>query len=324
MCLYPKTMIVKGEEVKVSCGRCILCRRKKCRTWAIKLYNESLYHSKMCMITLTFSNEFLLRPRLKELKKFKTITNKETKQKEIKTIKYKTMISPYYTQDVKKTGWLITLFMKKLRKELDKYNIKFSYFAVGEHGDKKKRAHWHIIFFGIDNKILNGVNIGNSGKNKTIYYSKLIEKCWNYDKMNIGIHTISDVNSKTIKYVANYTMKKMYKNEKEKYPTIMRFSNQSKIGIKYARKYHKNLRNNYITDGDNIKYTIPKTYLNEMERYAYKKHNKEMDKTADIIRTNKDNLINKLLKSGILKMENLRKKAKRLEIQQKMQKRDIE
>lgn len=277
----------------------------------------------MSMLTLTFSNEFLLRPRIKELKKFKTYTDEETKQKKIKTIKYKTMISPYYTQDVKKTGWLITLFMKKLRKELDKKNIKFSYFAVGEHGDKKKRAHWHIIFFGIDNKILKGVCIGNSGKGKEIYYSKLIEKCWNYDKMNIGIHTISDVNSKTIKYVANYTMKKMYKNEKEKYPTIMRFSNQSKIGIKYARKYHKGLRNGYILDGDNIKYTIPNAYLNEMERYAYKINNKEMDITAEIIRENKDKMISKLKKKGLLKQKELRKKAIKLEMQNRKTQRDI-
>lgn len=327
MCINPRKLINKGtgEEITVSCGKCILCRRKKCREWAIKLYNESQYHTKMCMITLTFRPKFLFRPREKELKKYKTKTL-PTGEKIRKEIKYKTIIGPHYITNVKKTGWLVTLFIKKLRKEMDKYNIKFSYYAVGEHGSQNThRAHWHIIFFGINNETLGGILQGASKKGKEIYWSEIIHKLWNYDKMNIGMHTISDVNSKTIKYVANYTMKKMYKNieNEEKFPTIMRFSNQSKIGLKWARRYHNELRKGYLIDADNIKYGIPKSYYHEMTRYFGEKYNNGMQETAEIIESLKDENFKRLSKLGLFKIEELRKKAKKLEYKYSKEERDI-
>lgn len=322
MCINPRKIIVNNEEVTVSCGKCILCRRKKCRTWAIKLYNESLYHKNMCMVTLTFRPKFLLTPKIKELTKYKTKTTK-TGEKIRKKIKYTTMINPTYIKDVKKTGWLVTLFIKKLRKHFDKYNIKFSYYAVGEHGTQNThRAHWHIIFFGIGLSQLECVINGKSKKNKDTYFSPIIHKAWTYEKMYIGLHTVSEVNSKTIKYVANYTMKKMYNNKDEKFITTMRFSNQSKIGLKFARKYHKEMRKGYLLDADNIKYNIPKAYEYELERYKTEKHNNNMTETLEIVQSLKDDFIKKAQKNGLLKEEEIKKKAKKLEIKYKNIERD--
>lgn len=278
----------------------------------------------MMMLTLTFRPKFLLRPKIKELTKYHTYTQNDGTKKQIKE-KYKTMISPSYITNVKKTGWLVTLFIKKLRKKLDKKGITFSYFGVGEHGTQNThRAHWHIIFFGIDKETVNAVNIGKSKKNKEIYYSKLINDLWSYEKLGIGQHTISDVTSHTIKYVANYTMKKMYKNAETetKYPTIIRFSNQQKIGLKWARRYHKELRKGYLIDNDGIKYGIPKSYYNEMKRYENLLSNESMNQTAQIIELNKDMQFNKLKELGLLSNEELTKKAKKLENQYKNYERD--
>ena len=324
MCINPIKIINKStnEEIVVSCGKCILCKRRKCRTWAIKLYHESQYYSKMCMITLTFRPKFLLRPKIKELTKYHRYRQHDGTTKQVKE-KYKTMIGPHYITNVKKTGWLITLFIKKLRKELSKSNRFISYFAVGEHGTQNThRAHWHILFFGIDKDDLRSINIGMSKKNKEIFFSPIIDNLWSYEKMKIGHHTISEVTPRTIKYVANYTMKKMYNNNKEEYPVTMRCSSHNKIGKKWARRYHKELRKGYLLDGDNHKYSIPESYYKEMRRYEGLESNESMDQTAMIIEEKKFEMFEKLFWKGLLSREEMEKKAKRLETRYKKQERD--
>ncbi len=324
MCINPIKIINKttNEETLVKCGKCILCKRKKCRTWAIKLYHESQYYNKMCMITLTFRPKFLFRPMIKKLTKYHTYRKFDGSKVKVKE-KYTTMIGPHYITNVKKTGWLVTLFIKKLRKELSKQNIFISYFAVGEHGTQNThRAHWHILFFGIDKDSLGAVNIGISKKNKEIFWSPYIDEIWSYEDMKIGHHTISDVTPRTIKYVANYTMKKLYNNNRKEYPVTMRCSSHNKIGKKWARRYHKELRKGYITDGDNQKYAIPESYYREMKRYEHLLSNESMNQTAIIIENNKDEMIQKLRNKGLLNHEEIMKKAKRLEIRYKKQERD--
>lgn len=272
MCENPITITNKNtkEKIQVACRKCILCRQKKCRDWAIKLIKEAQYHKKMCMITLTFSPKFLLRPYWVKLTKYKRIKNKKNiLGYETKKIRYKTCISPMYITDVKKTGWLVTRFLKKLRKKYNNEENYISFFAVGEHGTKNThRAHWHIIIFGLAKEDLKTINIGKSNKGKEIYYSKEIEKLWSFKKLNIGKHTISDVTNKTIKYTANYTMKKLYDNEnKEIYKTTMRFSSQNKIGVKWIRRYHREIRKGYLQDDDGIKYAIPEGWRKELKRY---------------------------------------------------------
>lgn len=325
MCENPITIqhAETKELIKVKCGKCVICRTKKCRQWAIKLSNEGLYHKNMCMLTLTFRPKFLLRPKWKKLKKTKTKQlNDGTIKKEY--IKYTTLISPKYITDVRLTGWLITLFIKKLRKEMDKKNIKFSYFAVGEHGTQSThRAHWHILFFGIDKDILESVNVGLSKKNKEIFFSPIIDELWSYENMKIGHHTISEVTSATVKYVANYTMKKMYNNTTQStYPTIMRFSNQSKIGTKWARKFHKEMRKGYIQDQDGAKYTIPESYLKEMFRYGSSYENWQKWETGEIIENLKEEYMIKLRNAGLLSLEEMKKKAHRIKSKLSKENRD--
>lgn len=317
MCENPITIYNKEKGwIKVKCGKCIICRKNKCRDWAIKLINEGKYHKKMCMVTLTFRLKFLLKPYIKEITKIK---QKRQANGEIKKWKYKIIeqVTPEYIHNVKRTGWLITLFIKKLRKKLMKEGKFISYFAVGEHGtENTHRAHWHILFFGLGIDDLRCRSIGKSKKNKEIYFSETIDELWSHKKTKIGKHTISEVTDATIKYVANYTMKKMYKDTSV-LPVTMRFSNQNKITAKWVRYNHYELRKGYLIDNDGAKYKIPEGYLAELRRYENDIYNTSKNETLAIIETIKDNYIKKR-NEKLDTIEEGRKKAHREEIRQKL------
>lgn len=146
---------------------------------------------------------------------------------------------------------------------------------------------------------------------------------WSYKKLNCGRTTISDVSEQTIKYVANYTMKKIY-NKKGKYPTTMQFSSQNKIGTKWVRRYHKELRKGVLTDKDGAKYPIPKSFYKELLRFTNSEFDNKMIETATIIETMKDEMIKKLAKKGLLSIKEMKKKARRLEEKYKKMERDVD
>lgn len=345
-CENPITITNKNtkEKIEVPCRKCILCRQKKCRDWAIKLIKEAQYHTKMCMITLTFGPKFLLRPYWVKLYKYKRIPTKENifGYKIIKET-HKTCINPMYIRNVKKTGWLITRFNKKIRKHFAKEGKFISFFAVGEHGTKNThRAHWHIIYYGISKEDLEALQIGESNKGKPIFYSKIIENLWSFKKLNIGKHTISDVNEKTIKYTANYTMKKLYDIKNEQiYKTDMRFSSQNKLGIKWIRRYHREIRKGYLTDKDGGKYSVPEGWRKELKRYCNKKERGNLpsnyiDNNTDTIDELKDmcqsaeiyeelieqEYIKRLYNKELNLKEEAKKKAERLKFRISMEDRD--
>ena len=91
------------------CGCCPACRAQKAMEWTLRMYLESLYHSQLAFVTLTYAPDFL--PENGSL-------------------------SPTDLQS----------FLKRLRRRLD-YKIRF--FACGEYGDKFGRAHYHLIIFGL-------------------------------------------------------------------------------------------------------------------------------------------------------------------------------
>lgn len=47
------------EYLELDCNRCLACRAKRVRSWAIRSHHESLMHEKSCFLTLTFDNEHL-------------------------------------------------------------------------------------------------------------------------------------------------------------------------------------------------------------------------------------------------------------------------
>lgn len=97
--------------VTVPCGQCVGCRLEYSRQWAMRCMHEASLHDENCMITQTYSDEFLPE---------KGSLDKSAFQK----------------------------FMKRLRKEYDGKRIR--YYHAGEYGDRFGRPHYHTLLFGHD------------------------------------------------------------------------------------------------------------------------------------------------------------------------------
>lgn len=100
----------EGEpNLELPCNKCLSCKLRKAKEWALRCWHESQMHEESCNVTLTYADEHL----------------------------------PQY-QDLDHRDF--QLFMKRLRKHLKKKKI--SFFMCGEYGDKTHRPHFHVILFG--------------------------------------------------------------------------------------------------------------------------------------------------------------------------------
>lgn len=123
---------VKSEEkdyiggLTVPCGKCLSCRISIRRLWTLRCLHELSYHNQNVFVTLTYNDENL--PLNKSLRK-------------------------KHLQD----------FYKRLRRDLDKQDIKIKHFSCGEYGAPSQlarignrvfqtdgdRPHYHAIIFGL-------------------------------------------------------------------------------------------------------------------------------------------------------------------------------
>lgn len=94
------------------CGKCIVCKEKKRRQWAIRLENEKSCSKSCYFVTLTYADEFLYHS-------FSDCPPSLSKE--------------HYTN-----------FLKRLRKSLP---FKVRFFGVGEYGSESARPHYHFMFF---------------------------------------------------------------------------------------------------------------------------------------------------------------------------------
>ena len=142
---------VGSEWLEVPCGHCIACRIARTREWTIRLLHESEFWSDTSFLTLTYNDDFL-------------------------------------PSDGSLVPRDLTLFFKRLRKDLSHDRRKIKYYACGEYGDTYGRPHYHAIVFGI------------SPNDK-----KLVEENWPYGFVRIGTVTYD-----SCRYVAGYVQKKLY------------------------------------------------------------------------------------------------------------------
>lgn len=92
------------------CGHCPSCTKAYSRTWSVRLMLESLFHDRMCFITLTYKNSDL----------------------------------PDSVDVCKKN---FQDFMKRLRSKYE--GVLIRYFSCIERGDHTRRLHHHAILFGV-------------------------------------------------------------------------------------------------------------------------------------------------------------------------------
>lgn len=88
-------------------------------------------------------------------------------------------------------------FIKRLRKHLNKQNIKIRTFNAGEYGTKKHRPHFHSIIYGWQDE--KPTYKGLSKKGYPMFESELIKKLWGK-----GITVYQEFNENEIPYIALY------------------------------------------------------------------------------------------------------------------------
>lgn len=95
--------------VLLPCGRCLACKMRRAKEWAIRATHEAQMHQDNCFLTLTYDDEHLPKD---------------------------------YSVSVR----AIQLFMKRLRKSIAPQKVR--YLACGEYGSLNGRPHYHLCLFG--------------------------------------------------------------------------------------------------------------------------------------------------------------------------------
>lgn len=165
----------KEEILMIPCGRCIGCRERYSREWALRCMLEAKQWTHNYFLTLTYNDDNV----------------------------------PFADSDFGLNMTLdkrdVQLFLKRLREYFSRVfgidNIRF--FCCGEYGPKNMRPHYHMILFNCpipDLKFVSNTPIGDA-----LYTSSCIDKLW--DK---GFITIGECNYLTCSYTARYVLKKQF------------------------------------------------------------------------------------------------------------------
>lgn len=244
--------VLKNNGILIPCGNCLGCRLDYSRKWADRMLLELETAGKGIFLTLTYDNEHIHWSKFDEYGQpiFATLNKRD-----------------------------FQLFMKSLRKEFAKKDIKIKFFASGEYGPSTLRPHMHCIVFGIGLSDIDDCKpFGRNDLGQSYYISPKIQKIWNR-----GNILLSDVSYETCAYVARYILKKQNGYSKECYdkrnalPEFSLMSRKPGIGSKYLELHpdcldYKNI--NISTPEGGRKITIPKFYLDKLELIDKEKYDK--------------------------------------------------
>lgn len=195
-CLEPQRIKNKytGEEMVVACKHCIACEQLRNFKYSNLCDFESLTAKKTVFLTLTFDDKFV--PQFR----FYKVGDDEYIMRDADTGEYlgRTLMTPQLMNEYqKRVNYRINykgrfpylskrelqLFMKRLRKYLDKYEgQKIRFFATGEYGPLSFRPHFHILLF-VDDPSLFLPSVHTLGEYPYPYWSK-------YQKAHCGKGTL--------------------------------------------------------------------------------------------------------------------------------------
>lgn len=161
-CIRPTQFEKNGSFLR--CGQCMPCRILRRTEWTTRLSLEYRYNNNLgSFVTLTYNDEHLPDS------------------------------GKYPCGNLKKPD--LQKFIKRFRKKLGT-GKRVSYFAVGEYGGRKQRAHYHICIFGLDYPIV----------------KRLVPDAWSLKGESLGFTTVSDLSKdgfERMRYTVGYTLKKM-------------------------------------------------------------------------------------------------------------------
>jgi hypothetical protein len=180
------------------CGRCIFCRLRYSRNWAIRCSHEGSLHEENSFLTVTFAPEHL--PRFGSLS----------------------------VSDCQ-------LFLKRYREYLFRhFNIKIRMAYCGEYGEETNRPHYHFLIFGhwfhdawqsgmrnglpiFRSPTLDGMRRGTRGWKLENRDLDIRAPLWPFGQSEIGTLTFDSA-----AYVARYILKKAHGAASEKYWVVDR------------------------------------------------------------------------------------------------------
>lgn len=193
------------------CGKCLGCRLDNSKNKAIRAMKHLMMHDGVgYFITLTYDDE---------------------------KIKFYHGEGDDRATNLHKEDFV--LFMKRLREYFPE--AKLTYIHSGEYGDKKGRAHHHLILFGLDKFGDERFFTQRARHSRGTYRyatSEILDRLWRY-----GNCIISSVSYNTCRYVSSYILKKtLGKAAKAKLERENEYYTSSKgIGRSWFEKYYKDV-----------------------------------------------------------------------------------
>lgn len=220
---------IPGSMVKLPCGKCKGCLKKRSVDWGIRCYHEGKLYDASMFVTCSYNKENMPRDK---------------------------MLSLRHQQ----------LFIKRLRQKYNracKEKQKLRYIFCGEYGPKTWRAHYHGIVFGLDLPDL--VYCKDAKDGSPLYTSKFFEDCWGMGDCIIGRLSFGTAQY-VAKYVNKE--QKVLKRLREASNYVEPYGTQSRnpgIGIPWLKKNWKDVypRDLIVIDGG--MYKPPRAYDKWME-----------------------------------------------------------
>lgn len=219
------------NEIQVACGNCVNCRITRTSRWKLRLLYELSNWNDACFVTLTYNTDGLLSL--------------------LRAYKDKYPINSLYKPELQG-------FMKRLRKNLGGRRIKF--YGVGEYGTRGKRAHYHVIIFGVSPYLQS---------DRDAIAKSWLPRCddWQFDRSRGKRSAIGSVTPDSVAYVAGYVQKKlggdMAKSEyKGRQPPFMLCSKG--LGLDFAEQHLDRLRKGWTYIGAGKKINLPRYYRDKL------------------------------------------------------------
>lgn len=208
----------------VPCGKCIGCRVSKAIEWSNRCLCEMQYHEQSYFVTLTYNEEHIHRVLSYDENGFPRLCStlcKDDVQRFLKRLRkwWCKNNEPEYTEITDLNG---NPKMRYNPNTGDNEVVRtlsngIRYFGCGEYGETTRRAHYHIILFGLklDESKLKFYKVNELGQ--TIYTHPDLDKLWSENGEQLGYVTVARATRETCGYVAGYTTKKLYGVESSVY-----------------------------------------------------------------------------------------------------------
>lgn len=263
---------VGTENLALPCGKCIGCRTDRATEWAHRCEHEATQYRWNTFLNLTYADDRLPAEgtlRADHLRNFIKRLRKLGSRRD--------------------SGHLIRNAELPIR-----------YLACGEYGEENRRPHYHALLFnaGFSDRRRVGRKDGHE-----LYESPTIAKLWPY-----GAHRLGDATPAAASYIAKYTLKAGYDQEKAEFrrawacdletqthisrdgeliqqPPFVRMSLKPAIGAAWVKAYSSDLTKGFlVTNGR--KHAIPRHYRELLKRNDPQRY-EEMRANTD--RSRRDN-----------------------------------